>query len=144
VFEAHRQAPVYFVTFCTHQRKPWLAQPNLHAAFIAFVQRGWNEHRIAVGRFVIMPDHIHLLVSGGPDFDLGGWVRLLKQCLGTAAGPSTGERLWQEGFFDRLIRRNEKLASIWEYLRQNPETAGLSEAPEDWPYQGEFMVLDRV
>ena len=91
-----------------------------------------------------MPDHIHLLVSGGPAFDLGGWVRLLKQCFGKAAGPSTGERLWQERFFDHLIRRDEKLASVWEYLRQNPQTAGLAEAPEDWPYQGEFMVLDRA
>jgi REP element-mobilizing transposase RayT len=144
VFDAYRHAPVYFVTFSTHQRKPWLAQSNLHAAFLAFLQRGWNERRIAVGRYAIMPDHIHLLVSGGPAFDLGGWVKLLKQCLGKAAGPNTRERLWQEGFFDHLIRCDEKLVSVWEYLRQNPRTAGLSEATEDWPYQGEFMVLDRV
>src|ERR1017187_5330469 len=89
VFDAHRDAPVYFVTFCTHQRKPWLARSNLHAAFLAFIQCGWNEHRIAVGRYVIMPDHIHLLVSGGPAFNLGDWVKLLKQCLGKAIRAST-------------------------------------------------------
>jgi putative transposase len=171
VFDAQRDAPVYFVTFCTHQRKPWLARSNLHAAFLAFIQCGWNEHRIAVGRYVIMPDHIHLLVSGGPAFNLGDWVKLLKQCLGKtirespesaspesaphrgaatngashrdAATPGSANRLWQEGFFDHLIRCDEKLGSVWEYLRKNPETAGLAEAPEDWPYQGEFMVLDR-
>jgi REP element-mobilizing transposase RayT len=152
VFEAYRHAPVYFVTFGTHQRKPWLARSNLHAAFLAFIQCGWKEHRIAVGRYVIMPDHIHLLVSGGPAFDVGAWVKLLKQCLGKAirashrdaATPGSGERLWQEGFFDHLIRCDEKLGSVWDYVRQNPQAAGLAEASEDWPYQGEFMVLDRA
>ena len=167
IFDAYRHAPVYFVTFGTHQRQLCLAQPDIHAAFLAFVQRGWDEHRIAVGRYVIMPEHVHLLVSGGADFDLGGWVKLLKQCLGKvvradasqgsasrrdAATPCShasvrreaARRIWQEGFFDHLIRRGEKLASVWEYLRQNPKLAGLAEAPEDWPYQGEFMVLDRV
>ena len=91
-----------------------------------------------------MPDHIHLLVSGGPAFDLGEWVKQLKQCLGKAAGPRIGDRLWQEGFFDHLIRRDEKLTAVWEYLRQNPKTAGLTEALEDWPLQGEFMALDRL
>ena len=152
VFDVHRHAQVYFVTFCTHQRRPWLAQPNIHATFLAFIQRGWTEHRIGVGRYVIMPEHIHLLVSGGPDFNLGGWVKLLKQSLGKvirashrdATTPGSANRLWQEGFFDHLIRRDEKLASVWAYLRQNPETAGLTDVPEDWPYQGEFMVLERV
>jgi len=177
VFDTYRHAPVYFVSFCTYQRNPWLARPNLHAAFLAFIQRGWQEHRIAVGRYVIMPDHIHLLVSGGPAFNVGDWVKLLKECLGKAirashspdlgigvkdeattarraphrgaatpdtATPGSANRLWQEGFFDHLIRSDEKLGSIWEYLRQNPQTAGLTEAPEDWPYQGEFMVLDRA
>ena len=167
VFDAYRHTPVYFVTFGTHQRQPWLAQPNIHAAFLDFIRRGWDEHRNAVGRYVIMPEHIHLLISGGADFELGGWVKLLKQCLGkvirashpdasrrdaaTRAGCShasmrrgAASRVWQEGFFDHLIRRDEKLASVWEYLRQNPKMAGLTETPEDWPYQGEFMVLERV
>jgi putative transposase len=189
VFDAYRDAPVYFVTFCTHERKPRLARTNVHEAFLAFIHRGWDEQRIAVGRYVIMPDHVHLLVSGGADFNLGEWVKLLKQCLGKAtnasrrdaATPDTatptpmrrpntsrrdvatpgkavrtasestshrdvatpGSRLWQEGFFDHLIRGDEKLGSVWEYVRKNPETAGLAEAPEDWPYQGEFVVLER-
>lgn len=160
VFDAYRHAPVYFVTFCTYQRKSWLAQTDIHAAFLAFIQRGWNEHRIAVGRYVIMRDHVHLLVSGGPEFDLGDWIKLLKQRLGKvirashrdaatpetpgcshasmrrgAAGASAPQRsasrrdaatpcshgsvsrgalsrVWQEGFFDHLIRRDEKLESV--------------------------------
>jgi len=144
VFDAYHHAPVYFVTFCTYQRKPWLAEPSIHSAFLGFIRSGWSDYHIAVGRYVIMPEHVHLLVTGGADFDLGDWVKLVKQCLGKAAGLPRGESLWQEGFFDHLIRHDEKLASVWEYLRQNPQTAGLTVAPADWPYQGEFMVLDRV
>src|SRR5712671_3188351 len=82
IFDAYRHAPVYFITFCTQRRQSWLANPNVHAAFRMFIRRGWENQRIAVGRYVIMPEHIHLLVSGGADFDLSDWVKLLKQCLG--------------------------------------------------------------
>ncbi|HTS16437.1 MAG TPA: transposase [Verrucomicrobiae bacterium] len=155
VFDAHKDAPVYFVSFCTYRRRPWLARPELHEAFCQFAHRGWRERQIGVGRYVLMPEHIHLLVCGGADFALGEWVKLLKQCLGKAicasrkGTPHRGvatprERLWQEGFFDRLIRRDEKLADVWEYLCRNPLTAGLSTTPADWPYQGEIVPVDRA
>jgi putative transposase len=144
VYDTYRHSPVYFVTFCTYQRRPWLAHASIHAAFLEFIQRGWSQRQIAVGRYVIMPDHIHLLVAGGCDFALGSWVKLLKQSLGKATGAAPGERRWLEGFFDHLIRGEEKLAATWEYLRQNPKVAGLGDMPADWPYQGEFIALERV
>ncbi len=144
IFDTYRHSPIYFVTFTTYNRRPWLSQPSIHAAFLIFIRRAWEEHRVAIGQYVIMPDHLHLLVSGGADFKLGGWVKLLKQMLGKAAEPQPRSRLWQEGFFDHLIRHEEKLASLWEYVQRNPATAGLVATPADWPYQGEFIPLDRT
>jgi REP element-mobilizing transposase RayT len=58
-----------------------------------------------VGRYVIMPDHVHLFVSGGNDFSLGPWVGLLKQALAKAARLSRARRqIWEEGFFDHVLR----------------------------------------
>src|SRR5215813_13549896 len=77
-------SPLYFVTFCTHLRKPFLARGDVHAAFVAYSEHA-RDLNIAVGRYVIMPDHIHLFVRGSQVFELGPWVRLLKQALAKAA-----------------------------------------------------------
>ena len=57
-------SPLYFVTFCTHLRKPYLACDEVHAAFVAYSERAQREFNIVVGRYVIMPDHVHLFVRG--------------------------------------------------------------------------------
>ena len=67
-------SPLYFVTFCTHLRKPYLARDKVHAAFVAYSERAQREFNIAVGRYVIMPDHVHLFVRGNRVFRLGPWV----------------------------------------------------------------------
>lgn len=56
--------PLYFVTFCTHERQRFLAKDEVHTAFVLFAKRG-DEFNVAVGRYVIMPDHVHLFVRGG-------------------------------------------------------------------------------
>ena len=130
-------APVYFVTFCTARRQEVLANPEVHAAFCHFAERG-KERGIAVGRYVIMPDHVHVFVAGGRDFNLTSWVRLLKRQLLQESG------LWQRGFFDHLLRNKEGYAAKWEYVRQNTVRAGLVARVEDWLYQGEVVPIDRA
>ena len=63
--------PVFFITACTYRRRSLLANAAVHEAFTHFSQRAYDEHGVAVGRYVIMPDHIHLFVAGPPDFELG-------------------------------------------------------------------------
>ena len=55
--------PLYFVTFCTHRRRACLASAELHTAFIQFANRGYEKSNVAVGRYVIMPDHVHLVIA---------------------------------------------------------------------------------
>ena len=50
--------PFYFITFVTHFRKTSLANDAVHAAFRSFAERAHAEHGIAVGRYVLMPDHV--------------------------------------------------------------------------------------
>ena len=77
--------PVYFVTFCTHRRKQVLASKQTHSAFVEFARRG-TEFNVAVGRYVIMPDHVHLFVCGDERFVLSRWITALKQALARANG----------------------------------------------------------
>ena len=131
--------PLYFVTFNTHKRRKLLANARVHNALIHFAQQG--QHRgIGLGRYVIMPDHVHLFVRGSFDFSLRQWVRILKRALSKGIGSATPH--WQQGFFDHLIRRSESYAEKWEYVRQNPVRAGLVQDPDEWPWQGEIVRLE--
>ena len=72
--------PLYFVTFNTDHRRHLLANERVHQRFIAFGETGLSRGA-AIGRYVIMPDHIHLFVRGSLDFVLAQWVRILKRSL---------------------------------------------------------------
>ena len=70
--------PLFFVTFCAARRRKILANTRANRAFIDDAKRGL-DHNVAVGRYVLMPDHIHFFVAGDHEFDLGMWVRGLKR-----------------------------------------------------------------
>ena len=143
VFQRY-DSPVYFVTFCTHRRKPVLATERTHLAFVQFAQRA-VDFNVAVGRYVIMPDHIHLFVCGDKEFVLSRWITGLKQALARAnAWSRNNGQIWQEGFFDHVLRSDESMNRKWNYIFENPVRAGLVENAEDWPYQGEIVSIDRV
>jgi len=148
-------APVYFVTFNTHTRISLLAKPEVHEAFITYCRRAADFH-IGVGRYVLMPDHIHLFVCFGVGctMTLSEWIKGLKRklnrvLLSTGQQPLTrfGQKLasfWQPGFNDHVLRSDESYAQKWEYVFQNPVRAGLVARAEDWPYAGEIVRIDRT
>src|SRR5262249_7964565 len=131
--------PLYFVTFNTHKRRKLLANADVDAALIRFAHAG-EMRGIGLGRYVIMPDHVHLFVRGNLDFSLKQWGRLLKRVLCKSCSSSPAN--WQEGFFDHLIRHSESYAEKWEYVRQNPVRAGLVQNAEEWPWQGQIVRLE--
>ena len=137
--------PVFFVTFCTYRRKKLLALDAVHAAFVAFATEAYSRRNIAVGRYVLTPDHLHLFVSGPDDFQLGRWIGMLKQNLAKQIEQlETASVVWQRGFFDHLLRTDESYAQKWNYVRENPVRAGLVKNAEDWPYSGEIVLIDRA
>jgi REP element-mobilizing transposase RayT len=134
--------PFYFVTFNTYKRSLLLAQPKVHVAFRDFCVRA-EDRGVAVGRYVLMPDHVHLFVFNPEhDITLEKWVQSLRSVLGKSLFElGFSKPHWQEGFFDHLLRSSESYSEKWEYVRMNPVRAGLSKTPEEWPYQGEIVSL---
>ena len=121
-----------------------LATNSVHAAFREFANRAYVERNIVVGRYVIMPDHLHLFVCGPHEFELGHWVGVLKQYLAKRVDRGTAPPVWQGGFFDHLLRSDESYEQKWNYVRENPVRAGFIKNSEDWPYAGEIIMIDRV
>lgn len=134
--------PFFFVTFNTQRRLPILARNDIHDTFRQFCGQA-RTFGVAVGRYVIMPDHVHLFVVLPPEgVTLARWIQSLKNYLGKVLlRLEVDKPHWQEGFFDHMLRSDESYAQKWEYVQQNPVWAGLVEKPEDWPYQGEMEVI---
>jgi len=86
--------------------------------------------------WVVMPNHVHLVVQMKDGTPLGEVVRRWK---GISARRINGAlarsgRLWQPGFFDRYVRDENHLLRVVAYVHENPVRASLVRRPEDWPY----------
>ena len=135
--------PLFFVTICTIHRQKIGDLEVAHRAFEAYVRRARDKFGVGVGRYLIMPDHMHFFVRGGDDFNLARWVNRLERAISVALGATKRRPLWQPGFFDHILRNDESYSQKWEYVQENPVRAGLVSLADDWPYQGEFVFIDR-
>ena len=129
--------PLYFVTFCTFDRNPILANPAFHEYFVSHMTRKSSEG-IVCGEYVVMPDHLHLFLRIDPHrYALGKTIGFIKQALSKPlkdAGHATPH--WQPGFFDHILRSADSYSEKWEYVRNNPARAGLVADAGDWAFHG--------
>jgi len=136
--------PLYFLTMNTWQRAKCLNNLGILEALRLYAEKNIPQGR-AIGRFVVMPDHIHLFARLSTDSKLSDFVRILKQSLSAVLkGQGLESPWWQPGFFDHILRHDESYSEKWDYVRQNPVRAGLVKTPDEWPYQGEIARIDRV
>jgi REP element-mobilizing transposase RayT len=134
--------PLYFITFCTFDRKPLLANDAFHNHFIELMHRKSCEG-IACGEFVIMPDHIHLFLRIDPRrYELGKTVGFIKQSLSKPLRDAgAAQPHWQPGFFDHILRSADSYSEKWNYVQNNPVRAGLAENANNWPFQGTIVPI---
>jgi REP element-mobilizing transposase RayT len=67
-----------------------------------------KDFNVALGRYVIMPDHLHLFVRGDQSFVLPTWVKGLKRAILKGCSTKSQASFWQPGFFDHLLRSDER------------------------------------
>ena len=137
IFQSY-DPPVYFITFNTFKRRKILANERIHVRFKAFAAQA-EKQGAAVGRYVIMPDHMHCFIRIAPDKRIGTTIRLLKRSLSSVLEAPPPH--WQPGFFDHVLRHSKSYRDKWNYVVQNPVRAGLAEQANDWPYQGEVVPI---
>ena len=140
VFESGNLSPIIFLTACSKDRKPILAKPDVHE----LLAKIWSEAREwAVGKYMIMPDHLHLFCSpcSRTSEPIRGWVRYWKSAASRSWPRPDEQPIWQQDVWDTQLRRGESYSEKWDYVSQNPIRAGLVNRLEDWPYQGEISVL---
>jgi len=139
--ERHNRPVIIFVTVCSKDRKKIFATQQVHALLLDCWTRAgaW-----LVGRYVIMPDHIHLFCApenSQRSISLQRWVTYWKSLASLAWPVASDEPVWQRHFWDTQLRRNESYDQKWDYVVQNPIRAGLAGGVADWQFQGECNVL---
>ncbi len=136
--------PIYFITTCTFNRRAILASKEVVTTLINEWRDARGRHGWAVGRYVIMPDHVHLFCRA----ELGAkalpvfmqrWKEWSSKRM--ARELALSRTIWQEEFFDHVLRSSESYSQKWDYVRENPVRAGLVKTADEWPWQGEIESL---
>jgi REP element-mobilizing transposase RayT len=125
-----------FVTICVKDRRKVLATLEVFEAIKTAIPQLQKWDVLAD---VIMPDHVHWVVSPVEDRELsvGDFSHGFKRTLRKHVGSQSWER--QRGCFDRLLRPDENLWSKWIYVKDNPVRHVFVHAADDWSYYLDFI-----
>ena len=127
----------YFLTACTLQRRKVFVHTDFYEMCRDELFAMSDRYGFSTDAYVFMSDHVHWLAEGLHDAcKLPKYVAMFKQRTGFAWSQRTGSRLWQKGYWDRVLRPNDNPLSIARYIVENPVRARLVADVRDYPYSG--------
>jgi len=144
----HRTAPgsSYFVTTKCWQSRTVFQVPENADILLQTILNHRERKAYLLHEFVIMPDHLHLLITPSATTSLEKTIQLIKGGSSHAIHKLRDSKMeiWQEGFHDWTVRDADDWDSRVEYIRLNPVRAKLVAKPEDWPYSSASgrVILD--
>jgi putative transposase len=142
-FDYRDTRATFFVTTCTFHRLPAFETPELAEVVVQNIEWARLHHGARVYAYCVMPDHVHLVLQlVDPTYSLGQVVGAIKRASGKRFHQMgyRGE-LWQERFYDRILRESETGLVVVNYVFENPVRAGLVSHPDEYPYCG---ILDPI
>lgn len=125
---------MHFITFSCYQRQPKLGQAHARDVFEHSLERTRRVYEFCVVGYVVMPEHVHLLVTEPESRPLATALQGLKQSVSRTLSLRALEPFWQERYYDFNVWSEEKRIEKLRYLHRNPLARGLVEKPEDWPW----------
>ena len=114
----------------------WLKDPRIAAIVIEIIRKGEsNLHYFVLHAFVIMPNHVHLLIT--PNASISRITNGIKGASAHRANTILSrerQHFWQDESFDHWVRSPREFLKIRLYIESNPVSAGLATTPESWPW----------
>jgi putative transposase len=127
----------YFLTFCVRDRLPVFRDHQVTEQTLTQFRRTSTLEEFAILAYCMMPDHAHLLAEGlSQNSDFKRFAKMAKQRSGGLYARTHHRRLWQEGYYERVLRDADDARDLARYIVNNPIRAGLVEAPEAYPFIG--------
>jgi len=142
---------LHFVTFSCYRRRPYLGTARARNRFVQILDEVRLRHGFALLGYVVMPEHVHLLIGEPEKGNPSKVLQVLKQKVSrslrgkrnTAAGqlplPFACERgeapaFWQRRFYDFNVWSAKKVLEKLEYMHENPVKRKLVAHAKDWPW----------
>ena len=123
----------HFITFGCYHRRPSFTTDAAKQVFEAALERVRRNYNLCVYGYVVMPDHIHLLIGEPIRASLDTAIKSLKQGVSRRLiGDAT--HFWEKRYYDFNIRDHQQFVEKLRYIHRNPVKGGLCELPKDWEW----------
>lgn len=124
----------HFVTFSCFRRHPLLDSTSAYRCFEHELEVVREKYQFVVLGYVLMPEHVHLLVSETGVASLAVALQVLKQQTSRKLKSKGRAQFWRRRYYDFNVWSEEKRAEKLGYMHRNPVVRGLVATPEDWPW----------
>lgn len=141
---------LHFITFSCRERLPLLGSAGARNVFVAMLDEVRTQQEFRLLGFVVMPEHVHMVVSE-PEIGTPSDIMLsLKERVSFRLNPSREKApaevadsrpsegdpyaFWQRRFYDFNVWSSGKLEQKLDYMHRNPVARGLVKHPKDWPW----------
>ena len=139
---------VYFVTICSYNKLPFFQTPETAKMIIDDIDfRTYTVPEVRVHAFCLMPDHLHMLLQLREEYkkSLQNWVAAFKRYTARSVNLIYHIKpLWQENFYEHVLRKEESLNKIAEYIVNNPVRRKMVNEWHEYPYSKIGFDKERV
>ena len=125
---------LHFITFSCHHREPLLGTSEARDVFERIFEDVRRWYGFYVRSYVVMPEHVHLLISEPERTKLSTALQMLKQNVARELRLPEGNPFWQERYYDFNVWSEAKRVEKLRYIHRNPVRRGLVRKPEDWKW----------
>ena len=129
---------IYHITIGSFDRKNLFTKPHLNLLILNILKKSAPLYGYQLIAYCLLPDHIHILLQAKDNpKDLRKFVRGFK----SYSTKEARRKLWQRGFYEHILRKEEKTFEIAKYILNNPVRKGLVEKMEEYPW-GELLQIN--
>ena len=122
---------LHFITFSCNQRLPYLGGPSSRELFESALERIRRRYIFVVIGYVVMPEHVHLLVNEPQRGTLSAAIQAVKLSVSVRGRQRP---FWQARYYDFNVFSSAKQTKKLRYMHRNPVVRGLVAKPEDWAW----------
>ncbi len=123
----------HFITFSCYRRLPYLDNDHSRTVFLETLERLRQRHQVLIFGYVLVPEHVHLLIAEPKQIKLEDFFLALKtQTSKQLRGDRP--RFWHLRYHDFNVFTQHKFSEKLRYIHRNPIKRGLVQNPEDHPW----------
>jgi putative transposase len=122
---------MHFLTFSCFHRLPYLASPGARNLFEDALERIRKKYKFVVAGYVVMPEHVHMLVNEPAQSTLDQAIKAIKLSVTLRRNERP---FWQARYYDFNVFTEDKRVEKLRYMHRNPVVRGLAEKPEHWQW----------